>query len=72
MNPEDITRYRQAILNAQAALKRRELFEAGQWALSASNIAPDREEPWLLLAAGSLVLLVFYRWRYRAAHVRGR
>jgi len=53
MNPEDITRYRQAILNAQAALKRRELFEAGQWALSASNIAPDREEPWLLMAAVS-------------------
>lgn len=53
MNPQDLARYRQAILNAQAALKRRELFEAGQWALSASNIAPDREEPWLLLAAVS-------------------
>ena len=53
MNPQDLARYRQAILNAQEALKRRELFEAGQWALTASNIAPDREEPWLLLAAVS-------------------
>ena len=39
-----------------------------------SQSVPTIPEPgtWLLLAAGSLVLLVFYRWRYRAAHVRGR
>jgi len=53
MNPQDIARYKQSILNAQAALKRHEFFEARQWALSASQIAPEREEPWLLLAAVS-------------------
>jgi len=53
MNPQDIARYKQSILNAQTALKRHEFFEARQWALSASQIAPEREEPWLLLAAVS-------------------
>ena len=53
MNNQEFLQYRQAIQNAQAALKRRDTFEAGQWALRASQIAPEREEPWLLLAAVS-------------------
>ena len=51
MNPQDLSRYKQAILNAQSAIQRKSFFEARQWALSASQIAPEREEPWLLLAA---------------------
>jgi hypothetical protein len=53
MNPQELSRYKQAILNAQSALQRKSFFEARQWALSASQIAPEREEPWLLLAAVS-------------------
>jgi len=53
MNEQEFNQYKQAVKNAQAALKRRDIFEAGQWALRASQIAPEREEPWLLLAAVS-------------------
>ena len=53
MNPQDLSRFKQAILNAQAALQRKDFFEAKQWALNASHLAPEREEPWLLLAAVS-------------------
>lgn len=53
MNEQEFLQYKQAVQNAQAALKRRDTFEAGQWALRASQIAPEREEPWLLLAAVS-------------------
>ena len=53
MNPQDLSLFKQAILNAQSALQRKDYFEAEQWALNASQIAPEREEPWLLLAAVS-------------------
>ena len=53
MNKQDFPAYRQAILNAQAALKNRDFAEVRQWAHQAAQIAPEREEPWLLLAAAS-------------------
>jgi lipoprotein-anchoring transpeptidase ErfK/SrfK len=40
----------QAILKAQDALRRGEKQVARHWARLAATLAPDREEPWLLLA----------------------
>jgi len=42
--------FRQALRNAQDALKQGDLLSARRWAGRAAEIAPDREEPWLLLA----------------------
>jgi len=53
MNQQEFLAYKQAILNAQAALKTRNFAETRRWALQASIIAPEREQPWLLLAAVS-------------------
>lgn len=53
MNEQDFLEYKQAILNAQAALQSNNFADARQWSLIASKIAPEREEPWLLLAAVS-------------------
>ena len=41
----------QAIQNAQVALKQKDMRSTRHWAQLAVSIAPDREEPWLLLAA---------------------
>lgn len=53
MNPQDISQFKQAIINAQAALQQKNYEDAKKWALNASQIAPEREEPWLLLGAVS-------------------
>ncbi len=53
MNESEFLAYKQAIINAQAALRNRDSVDAKRWALNASVIAPNREEPWLLLAAVS-------------------
>lgn len=45
LNPFD-----QAILEARAALRNGRRFEARLWAQRAALLAPDREEPWLILA----------------------
>ena len=41
----------QAIQNAQSALQRKDKLSARHWAEMAASLAPEREEPWLLLAA---------------------
>jgi lipoprotein-anchoring transpeptidase ErfK/SrfK len=41
----------QAIQNSQSALKRGEKLAARRWAEKAITLAPEREEPWLLMAA---------------------
>lgn len=40
-----------ALRQAQAALKRKDQRAARRWAERAATLAPDREEPWLFLAA---------------------
>lgn len=42
--------YRAAIANAKAALRRHDRQEARRWAQIAASIAPQEEEPWLILA----------------------
>lgn len=41
----------EALRKAQQALKRRDHRSARRWAEQAATLAPDREEPWLFLAA---------------------
>jgi lipoprotein-anchoring transpeptidase ErfK/SrfK len=41
----------QAVQNAQNALQRGDKLSARRWAELATSLAPEREEPWLLLAA---------------------
>jgi hypothetical protein len=41
----------QAVQNAQNALQRGDKLSARRWAELAASLAPEREEPWLLLAA---------------------
>ncbi len=43
----------QALENARQAIKNKEPAEARLWAQKAANLAPDQEEPWLILAASS-------------------
>lgn len=50
MNPE-IEQTRFAIQQAQLALQQGDRRTARRWAQKAAAISPDREEPWLLLAA---------------------
>jgi len=47
------TNYSQAIHNAKNALKQGERGEARRWAQLAVKLSPNREEPWLILAAVS-------------------
>jgi lipoprotein-anchoring transpeptidase ErfK/SrfK len=42
---------RQAIANAREALKKGNMTEARQWAEQAAELAPQSEDPWLILAA---------------------
>ena len=51
MNQQEFLVYKEAIINAQAALKSRDFAAVKRWAAKAAQIAPHREEPWLLLAA---------------------
>lgn len=41
----------EAVQNAQTALQRGDKLSARRWAEMAASLAPEREEPWLLLAA---------------------
>ncbi len=47
------SRARQAIENARQALRRGDREAARQWAEEAARLAPDREEPWLILTSVS-------------------
>jgi lipoprotein-anchoring transpeptidase ErfK/SrfK len=49
----DPNQVRQAIQNAREALRRADQAEARRWAEQAARLAPQTEEPWLLLAATS-------------------
>ena len=42
---------RQAIAHAREALKNGAMTEARQWAERAAELAPQSEDPWLILAA---------------------
>ncbi len=42
---------REAILNARDALRRGDMTQARQWAEQAARLAPQSEDPWLILAA---------------------
>ena len=50
----------QALENARQAYKKKELAEAHYWAERAANLAPDQEEPWLILASSSNPPDVFF------------
>ena len=52
MNPSPQL-YEQAIKNAQLSLKNGDASAARNWALQAAKIDPEREDPWLILAAVS-------------------
>ena len=49
----DPNQVRQAIQNARDALRKGDTFAAKRWAELAAELAPDSEEPWLLLTAVS-------------------
>jgi hypothetical protein len=51
MNPDRSSRARQAVQNARQALERGDPEEARRWAELAASLAPDWEQPWLILAA---------------------
>lgn len=42
---------REAVMNAREALRRGDMTDARQWAERAAQLAPQSEDPWLLLAA---------------------
>ena len=50
MSPPTVNAF-QAVQNAQNALQRGDKLSARRWAELAASLAPEREEPWLLLAA---------------------
>jgi len=50
MNPEPVS-VQQAIENARQAMQRGNRKDARRWAEKAAALAPDLEEPWLILAA---------------------
>ena len=53
MNEQELLAFKQAIRNAQSALQARDFSELKRWAQIAADLAPEREEPWLFLAASS-------------------
>ena len=49
----DLNQLQQLIINARTALRNGDSVTARRWAEQAARLAPEREEPWLLLAAAS-------------------
>lgn len=43
--------YREALTNAWSALQSKDKPKARQWALEAARLAPEQEDPWLILSA---------------------
>ncbi|MBN1305775.1 MAG: L,D-transpeptidase family protein [Anaerolineales bacterium] len=53
MNTEKMIQARQAVQNARQALKQGDRYTARRWAEQAAQLAPNLEDPWLILAAVS-------------------
>jgi len=51
MNPELQDEIRQALIKAAEAMRQKDKAEAFAWAAKAASLAPELEEPWLILAA---------------------